>query len=88
MNSFRRGVFAWAFLRISADFPRSPNPKHTPHLGRVFTGGICLGISADFFAVSNRGPRPLLGRGVPTRYWEGTPMQRVKVILKSTISMT
>ena len=24
-------------------------------------------------AVSNRGPRPLLGRGVPTRYWEGTP---------------
>ncbi len=24
-------------------------------------------------AVSNRGPRPLLGREVPTRYWEGTP---------------
>ena len=29
-------------------------------------------------AVSNRGPRPLLGRGVPTRYWEGTPMQMSK----------
>ena len=23
--------------------------------------------------VWNRGPHPLLGRGVPTRYWEGTP---------------
>ena len=23
-------------------------------------------------AVCNRGPHPLLGRGVPTRYWEGT----------------
>jgi hypothetical protein len=28
-------------------------------------------------AVSNRGPHPLLGRGVPTRYWEGTPVLNV-----------
>ncbi len=28
--------------------------------------------------VSNRGPRPLLGRGVPTRYWEGTLDRRKK----------
>jgi len=49
-------------------------------------------------AVCNRGPHPLLERGVPTRYWEGTlnsvPVGAVcnrtefcvKVITESTIT--